>query len=117
MRIYFLVAAASFAFVAAGPILVEHTAPIAVEAASSTPTNAVLVLEKAQNTLVIVNPSNLAIVARVPAGNDPHEVAVSDDGNVAYISNYSGGHTISRVDLVAQKAVFHRRRREGRRAL
>ena len=73
--------------------------------AATTPANAVLVLEKAQNTLVIVDPSNLTIVARVPAGNDPHEVAVSDDGRIAYISNYSGGHTISRVDLVAQKAL------------
>jgi YVTN family beta-propeller protein len=110
MRIYFLVAAC-FAFVAASPILFELTNPrcaptlIAVEAASSTPANALLVLEKAQNTLVIVNPSNLTIVARVPAGNDPHEVAVSDDGKIAYISNYSGGHTISRVDLVAQTAL------------
>lgn len=73
--------------------------------ASATPRNAVLVLEKEQNTLVIVDPASLAIVARVPAGTDPHEVAVSDDGKTAYISNYNGGHTISRVDLVAQKAL------------
>ena len=73
--------------------------------AASTPANALLVLEKEQNTLVIVDPASLAIVARVPAGNDPHEVAVSDDGKTAYISNYSGGHTIARVDLVAQKAL------------
>jgi YVTN family beta-propeller protein len=71
--------------------------------AATTPANALLVLEKQQNTLVIVDPASLTIVARVPAGNDPHEVAVSDDGRTAYISNYSGGHTISRVDLVAQK--------------
>jgi lactoylglutathione lyase len=71
--------------------------------AASTPANALLVLEKAQNTLVIVDPASLTIVARVPVGNDPHEVAVSDDGKIAYISNYSGGNTISRVDLVAQK--------------
>lgn len=71
--------------------------------AASTPANALLVLEKAQNTLVIVDPSNMTIVARVPVGNDPHEVAVSDDGRTAYISNYSNGNTISVVDLVAQK--------------
>jgi len=68
-----------------------------------TPPNAVLVLEKEQNTLVIVDPASLTIVARVPAGSNPHEVAVSDDGKIAYISNYSGNNTISRVDLVAQK--------------
>lgn len=56
--------------------------------AANTPASALLVLEKEQNTLVIVDPSSLAIVARVPVGNDPHEVAVSDDGKTAYISNY-----------------------------
>jgi YVTN family beta-propeller protein len=71
--------------------------------AAPTPPNAILVLEKEQNTLVIVDPANLTIVARVPAGSNPHEVAVSDDGKIAYISNYSGNNTISRVDLVAQK--------------
>jgi YVTN family beta-propeller protein len=73
-----------------------------------TPLSALLVLEKAQNTLVIVDPVALKIVGRVPAGNDPHEVAVSDDGRTAYISNYGGfaglgGNTLSVVDLVAQK--------------
>jgi len=71
--------------------------------AAPTPANAILVLEKEQNTLVIVDPVSLTVVGRVPVGNDPHEVAVSDDGKTAYISNYSGGNTISRVDLVAQK--------------
>jgi YVTN family beta-propeller protein len=72
--------------------------------AASTPASALLVLEKEQNTLVIVDPSSLTIVARVPVGNDPHEVAVSDDGKTAYISNYGGGGTtIAVVDLVAQK--------------
>src|ERR1035438_8644578 len=77
--------------------------------AANTPANALLVLEKEQNTLVIVDPASLTIVARVPVGNDPHEVAVSDDGKTAYISNYGGGGgngggaTIAVVDLTAQK--------------
>jgi YVTN family beta-propeller protein len=70
--------------------------------AASTPTNALLVLEKEQNTLVIVDPASLTVVARVPVGDNPHEVAVSDDGKIAYITNY-GGNTIAVVDLVAQK--------------
>src|ERR1035438_4187677 len=75
--------------------------------AADTPANALLVLEKEQNTLVIVDPASLTIVARVPVGNNPHEVAVSDDGKTAYISNYGGegggGATIAVVDLTAQK--------------
>ena len=77
--------------------------PLAIPlSAAPTPANALLVLEKEQNTLVIVDPVSLTIDARVPVGANPHEVAVSADGRTAYISNY-GGNTISRVDLVAQK--------------
>lgn len=68
-----------------------------------------LVLEKADRQLAIVDPVALKVVARVPAGPDPHEVAVSSDGRFAYISNYGGSdsdlHTISVVDLIAQKAL------------
>jgi YVTN family beta-propeller protein len=85
-------------------LLTAVTLATAVLQAEPTPANALLVLEKAQNSLVIVDPANLHIVARVPAGENPHEVAVADDGLIAYVSNY-GGNTISRVDLVAQKAL------------
>jgi YVTN family beta-propeller protein len=75
--------------------------------AESTPPNALLVLAKADSTLAIVDPSTLKIVARVPAGPDPHEVITSSDGKFAYISNYGGGayNTITVVDLVEQKAL------------
>jgi YVTN family beta-propeller protein len=78
--------------------------------AQGTPSQALLVLEKEQNTLILVDPASLTIVGRVPAGNDPHEVAVSDDGRTAYVSNYggfggAGGTTIAVVDLVALKAL------------
>jgi YVTN family beta-propeller protein len=68
-----------------------------------------LVLEKADHELAIVDPVRLTVIARVPAGPDPHEVAVSSGGKLAYISNYGGPdsnlHTISVVDLVARKAL------------
>ncbi len=79
--------------------------------AAPTPTPALLVLEKEQNTLVIVDPATLAIIARVPAGDDPHEVSVSDDGRIAWVTNYRGrnggpgGSTITPIDLVAQRAL------------
>jgi YVTN family beta-propeller protein len=41
----------------------------------------------------------------VPVGDDPHEVAVSDDGTTAYVTNYRNGTTIAVVDLVAQRAL------------
>jgi len=75
--------------------------------AQSTPSPALLVLAKRDKTLAIVDPATLKVVARIPAGNDPHEVIASADGKSAYISNYGGGayNTISVADLVAQKAL------------
>jgi YVTN family beta-propeller protein len=76
-------------------------------AAGQTPSPSLLILEKSTNSLDIVDPSTLKILARVPAGPDPHEVEASSDGKLAYISNYGGSdsalNTISVIDLVAQK--------------
>src|SRR6202789_1791650 len=75
--------------------------------AADTPANALLVLAKRDRMLLIVDPSSLHVVARIPVGNDPHEVIASTDGRTAYASNYGGGayNTLAVVDLVAQKAL------------
>lgn len=75
--------------------------------AESTPSPALLVLAKKDQTLAIVDPANLHVVARMPSGPDPHEVIASADGKFAYISNYGGGayNTLTIVDLVAQKTL------------
>ena len=79
----------------------------ALLAAESTPSPALLVLSKSDLTLAIVDPATLKVVARMPSGPDPHEVAASADGRFAYISNYGFGsyNTITVVDLVAQKTL------------
>jgi DNA-binding beta-propeller fold protein YncE len=48
----------------------------------------------------------LRVIAKVPVGNDPHEVIASADGKTAYVSNYGFGkyHTLAGVDLVNDKA-------------
>src|SRR5712671_5206851 len=97
-------------------ILISHLRRLALlfllaagVAGAQTPSPTLLVLEKADNTLAIVDPATLKIVGRVPAGPDPHEIEASPDGKLAYISNYGGAdsslHTISVVDLNAQKAM------------
>ena len=72
-----------------------------------TPSPALLVLEKEDHSLAIVDPTALKVVGRVEAGPDPHEVVASDDGKYAYISNYGAlatpHHTLSVVDVIAQK--------------
>jgi YVTN family beta-propeller protein len=63
-----------------------------------------LVLSKHDHTLAIVDPATLRVVARVPVGDDPHEVIASADGHTAHVSNYGFGafHTLAVVDLIAQ---------------
>jgi YVTN family beta-propeller protein len=57
--------------------------------------------------VAVVDPATLQVLARIPAGPDPHEIIASDDGKLAYISNYGGSdstlNTISVVNLVARK--------------
>ena len=76
---------------------------------AQTPSPALLVLEKSDNSLAIVDPASLKVVGRVPAGKDPHEVTASADGKLAYVSNYGGTQsvlrTISVVDLARQKTL------------
>jgi YVTN family beta-propeller protein len=69
--------------------------------------SSLLVLSKRGHTLAIVDPSSLKVLAKVPIGDDPHEVIASADGRTAYVSNYGGGslHTLAVVDLVGQKAM------------
>jgi YVTN family beta-propeller protein len=73
---------------------------------SATPKTVLLVLSKQDHTLAIVDPSDLHVVARVPVGDDPHEVVASSDGHTAYVSNYGFGqfHTLAVIDLIGQEA-------------
>jgi len=83
--------------------------PIAAVAHAQSPSASLLVLEKGARSLAIVDPVRLEVVARADAGEDPHEVVASEDGRLAYVSNYGAfstpGHTLSVVDLAARKAL------------
>lgn len=71
------------------------------------PKESLLALSKRDHTLAIVDPATLKILAKVPVGNDPHEVIASSDGESAYVSNYGGGayNSLAVIDLVGQKAL------------
>jgi YVTN family beta-propeller protein len=66
-----------------------------------------LVLNKEDATLAIVDPESGSVLGRVPVGQGPHELVTSTDGKIAFASNYgtgpAPGHTISMIDLAAQK--------------
>lgn len=66
------------------------------------PDSLLLVLNKAEHALVVVDPVALRVVGRVATGIGPHEVAVAPDGRTAYVTNYGDrqvGRSISVVDL------------------
>ena len=61
-----------------------------------------VVLNKDDATLVVVDTSTGKILGRVAVGEAPHEAAVSTDGKLAFAANYGSqtpGATISVVDL------------------
>lgn len=74
--------------------------------AAETPSPALLVLNKEESSLAIVDPVSGKVVARVPTGEGPHEVTASTDGKLAFVGNYgvrTPGSTISVIDLAARK--------------
>lgn len=66
-----------------------------------------LVANKADSTVSIFNLTTKQLVALVPVGGGPHELAVSPDGKMAAVCNYGtkagAGNTISVIDIVAKK--------------
>lgn len=75
-------------------------------AAAERPSPLLLVLNKEDAALVMVDPATNKIVGRVPTGESPHELAVSGDGKLAFAANYGSktpGNTISVIDLGTQK--------------
>jgi YVTN family beta-propeller protein len=82
---------------------------IASAAVAQSPSATLLALSKDDHTVAVVDPETRQVLARLPSGPDPHEIISSDDGKLAFISNYGGSdsslNTISVVDLVARKAL------------
>jgi len=67
-----------------------------------------LVVNKSESTLSIIDPATRTELRRVPTGSMPHEVAASPDGRTAYVTDYgsgpSPGNTLTVVDLEAGRA-------------
>lgn len=76
--------------------------------ASAKSDSALLILNKAEATLVMVDGETLEIIAKIPTGAYPHEVITSADGKTAYVTNYGAGiagNSISVIDLVKKKEI------------
>jgi YVTN family beta-propeller protein len=66
-----------------------------------------LVANRGGSTITVIDPATMTVVGTAPVGADPHEIAVSADGRLAYVSNYGGsnGTTLSVIDIATRKKV------------
>lgn len=67
-----------------------------------------LVLNKTDATLAVVDPATGKVEGTVATGEGPHEVAVSADGRLAFVTNYGArtpGNSLSVIDWQSRKEV------------
>ena len=77
--------------------------------AAQVPSPGLLVVNKDENAVAIVDPIAKKVLGSVRVGDGPHEVAVSADGKLGFVSNYGLGNatvpgsTISIIDLASRE--------------
>lgn len=64
-------------------------------------------LNKAESSLAILDAAEMKLLGKVPTGDSPHEVVISEDGKTAFVANYGGqntpGSSISVIDIESRK--------------
>ena len=93
-------------FVITGLLLILAAFPSISYAQTAKPVLAAL--NKAENTLTLIDPISMKVMAKVPTGDGPHEVALSADGKTAFVANYGAqtpGNSISVVDIASAKEI------------
>lgn len=95
-------------FVPFGGLSLAFTA-CALLAASAGQAATLVVANKAEATVSLVDLASGEVRATLPTGEGPHEVAVSGDGRLALISNYgtrqAPGSTLTLIDVAAARVV------------
>src|SRR5687768_9380285 len=78
-------------------------------AAAAAPSGTLLVLNKSDDTMSLIDLASNEVRATLPTGDGPHEVAVSSDGKTAVVTNYgdnaSPGKTLTVIDVPAKKVL------------
>lgn len=94
---------------ASWPRLVGLLAALVGGLAVAAPSGTLLVLNKSDDTVSLLDLATQEIKATLPTGDGPHEVAVSPDGKTAVVSNYGDtqnpGKTLTVIDVPGKKVV------------
>lgn len=72
-------------------------------------TGTLLVLNKSDNTASLIDLQTKEVVAVIPTGNGPHEVAVAPEGKTVVVCNYgtgaAPGNSLTVIDILGKKKV------------
>ena len=83
------------------------TATLALPTIAAADSGTLLVLNKSDNTVSLINVATKTAVATIPTGAGPHEVAVSPNGKIAVVANYgtqqAPGSSLTVIDVVGKK--------------
>jgi YVTN family beta-propeller protein len=79
-------------------------APALAAQGVSTEAGTLVVVNKQANTANVIDVASGEMVATLPTGRGPHEAAISSDGRWAVVTDYSGGNSLTVIDI-AQPAV------------
>lgn len=94
-------------FFAAFAVFILSFSSATVSAQEKPTGNSILVvLNKADSNLVILDAATMKILGKVAVGDSPHEVTISSDGKTAYVGNYGAqtpGNSLSIIDLTTRK--------------
>jgi len=88
------------------PMIVAAILACANLLAAELPRPLLLVLDKPEGKLLLVDPVAKKVIGQVATGTGPHEVVASADGKLAFVANYGDqtpGSSLSVIDLEARK--------------
>ena len=67
-----------------------------------------IVLNKQESTMALVDPASMKVIGTVATGEGPHEAVVSADGKLAIVANYGAqrpGNSLSVIDIATMKEI------------
>jgi DNA-binding beta-propeller fold protein YncE len=83
------------------------TASLSISLAAQLPAGTLIVTNKSAATASFVDVASNRIVATLPTGQGPHEIALSRNGRVAVVTNYggqgAGGNTLTVIDVPGRR--------------